>query len=320
MPAQITLAHTYSDRIAALCDGTVQVPDVDLRIVRGTTETIFWRMLREQPYDAAEMSLTAYVVERSRGNDALVAVPVFPSRMFRHAAIYVREDGALHSGEDLAGLRIGIPDYQMTVGVWVRSFLTDDYRVAPSDVTWFTGGLESPGIRERIELRVPSGCRIQPIAADEDLVSLLLAGRLDALVAPRIPEACRPGGGVRRLFSNPAALEADYFTRTGIFPIMHTLVLRRSTHDELPWLAGALQVAFEKAKAHAWEALSENDYLPYGDPWVVEAQRATRELMGDDYWPYGVEKNGHVLRSFLDACGAQGLLEKPLQIEDLFSS
>jgi 4,5-dihydroxyphthalate decarboxylase len=179
--------------------------------------------------------------------------------------------------------------------------------------------LESPGIRERIELRVPSGCRIEPIAADEDLVSLLLAGRLDALVAPRIPEACKPGGGARRLFSDPAALEADYFTRTGIFPIMHTLVLRRSTYDALPWLAGALHLAFEEAKAHAWEALGENDYLPYGDPWVVEAQRATRELMGDDYWPYGVEKNRHVLGSFLDACGTQGLLEKPLQVEDLFS-
>jgi len=319
MPVEITLAHTYSDRIAALCDGTVTVPDVDLRILRGTTETIFWRMLRDQPYDAAEMSLAAYAVERSRGNDALVALPVFPSRMFRHAAIYVREDSTLRSGEDLIGKRIGIPDYQMTVGVWVRSFLSDDYGVSPSDVIWFTGGLESPGIRKRIELRVPSGCRIEPIGADENLVGLLLSDDLDAVVAPRMPEALRPGRGVRRLFSDPAALEAEYFTRTGIFPIMHTLVLRRRTYDESPWLAGALQVAFEQAKAHAWESLSENDYLPYGHPWLVEAHLATRALMGDDYWPYGVEKNRHVLRTFLDACDTQGLLEKPLRVEDLFS-
>jgi 4,5-dihydroxyphthalate decarboxylase len=319
MPATITLAHTYSDRIAALCDGTVKVPDVDLRIVRGTTDTIFWRMLRDQPYDASEMSLAAYVVERSRGNQALVAVPVFPSRMFRHAAIYVREDSTLHSGEDLAHKRIGIPDYQMTVGVWVRSFLTDDYGVSPGDVTWFTGGLESPGIRKRIELRVPSGCRIEPIGVDENLVSLLLGGDLDAVVAPRMPEAFRPGGGARRLFANPAAVEADYFTRTRIFPIMHTLVLRRSTYDESPWLAGALQVAFEEAKARAWESLGENDYLPYGHPWLVEEHIATTALMGDDYWPYGVEKNRRVLRKFLDACGAQGLLENPLDVEDLFA-
>lgn len=319
MPATITLAHTYSDRIAALCDGTVKVPDVDLRIIRGTTETIFGPMLRDQPYDAAEMSLAGYAVERSRGNGALVAVPVFPSRMFRHAAIYVREESTLHSGEDLAGKRIGIPDYQMTVGVWVRSFLADDYGVSPGDVTWFTGGLESPGIRKRIELRVPSGCRIEPIGADENLVSLLLGGDLDAVVAPRMPEAFSPERGARRLFSNPAALEAEYFTRTGIFPIMHTLVLRRSTYDASPWLAGALQVAFDEAKARAWESLCENDYLPYGHPWLVEENIATRALMGDDYWPYGVEKNRHVLRKFLDACSAQGLLENPLSVDDLFA-
>src|SRR5262245_19968453 len=317
---RVTVAAGHYDRTEALRDGRVRAEGVDLTYLMLPVEEIFWRMAQYREFDAAEFSLGGYLVRRGRGADDLIAIPVFPSRFFRHSGIFVHSAAGIGRPEDLRGKRVGVPEYPMTAAVWVRGILADDYGVRPGDLEWVQGGLEEPG-RLPFEPAEPPGVRVGFAPADRSLAQLLAAGDIDALVTARTPSTFDRGGGpVRRLFADPWAVVRDYFARTGVFPIMHTVVIKREVLDADPWVASTLFKAFEAAKALALADLTQTSALPLSLPFVVQHAYDTTALMGDDFWPYGLEPNRRTLETFVRYVHEQGLIPEPLPIESLFAA
>ena len=318
MAIRITLACGASDRTLPLVLGDVRPAGIELTFLRMHPEEVFWRMTRHAEFDAAEMSLSSYILRRSRGDDALVAIPVFTSREFRHSCVWVRSDAGIESPADLKGKRMGVPEYQMTAAVWIRGFLSDDFEVAPSDLCWFSGGLYQPGREEKLPISIP-GVQLRAIDADQTLSQLLLDGELDAVMGARPPRGF-PGPRVRRLFPDFRRVEAEYFSRTGIFPIMHTVVIRRELLDREAWVARNLYDAFCESKQRAIQELSEPAELAVTLPWQIAELEATRQLMGLDYWPYGVAPNRKTLETLVRYSCEQGLAERSVPIEMLFAA
>ncbi len=317
MALHLTIAGGAYDRTAPLRDGRVRPEGVELNWLEMPPEEIFWRMMRYREFDLSELSFAGYVTRRARGVDDLVAIPVFLSRTFRHDNLYVNVDAGVERPEDLAGKRIGVPEYQITAAVWVRQFLEDDYGVRPEDVTWVQGGLETWG-RKPFEPVSPEGVTIEETPQGSTLAQMLADGEIDALLTPRPPSTFVDGDRVRRLFADPLNRIRDYYTRTGIFPIMHTVAMRRELIDANPWLPQSLLKAFEQAKQAAMADLRNptTHYisLPFLRANVAEAE----ELVGQDFWPYGLEANRHTLETFLHHVHRQGLISDRLAPEDLF--
>jgi 4,5-dihydroxyphthalate decarboxylase len=317
MTVHLTLACGATDRTLPLILGDVRPAGIDLTFLRMYPEEVFWRMTRHAEFDAAEMSMSSYLLRRSRGDEALLAIPVFTSREFRHSCIWVRSDAGIEAPADLKGKRIGAAEYQLTANLWIRGFLQDDYGVAPGDMQWFLGGLYQPGREEKLSVTIP-GVELHPIRADQTLSQMLLDGDLDAVMGPRPPSGF-PGQRTRRLFANFREVEADYFRRTGVFPIMHTVVIRGELLDRDPWIARSLFDAFCESKRRAMQELAEPVVLFTSLPWQIAEVESTRELMGDDYWPYGVEANRKALEALVRYSCEQGLAERPVSIESLFA-
>jgi 4,5-dihydroxyphthalate decarboxylase len=315
---RLTLASGHYDRTEALRDGRVRPEGIELTYLMLSVEEIFWRMARYREFDASEFSLGGYLVRRGRGADDLIAIPVFPSRFFRHSCVFVHADAGIAEPGDLRGKRVGVPEYEMTAAVWVRGFLADDYGVRPHEMEWVQGGLEDPG-RIPFEHAEPPGVTIGFAPTGRTLAQMLAAGEIDALVTARTPSTFRQeGGSVRRLFADPWAVERDYFQRTGVFPIMHTVAIKREVLDANPWVASTLFKAFETAKALAMDDLTQTSALPVSLPFLVAHAYETRALMGDDFWPYGLEGNRKTLETFVRYMHEQGLIPEPLPIESLF--
>jgi 4,5-dihydroxyphthalate decarboxylase len=259
------------------------------------------------------------VVRRGRGADDLVAIPVFPSRYFRQSCIFVNASAGIRRPEDLRGKRVGVPEYQMTAAVWARGAIADDFGVQPSEMSWVQGGLEDPG-RLPFEPVSPAGVELGFAPGDRSLAQMLAAGEIDALFTARTPSTfSRHGGPVRRLFDDAWDVERDYFRRTGIFPIMHTVVIKRELLDANPWLAATMLKAFAEAKRLATDELTQTSALPISLPFLVEHAYQTMDLMGDDFWPYGVEENRATLETFVRYMHQQGLIAEPMPIETLFA-
>jgi 4,5-dihydroxyphthalate decarboxylase len=319
-PVDLTLAIGRYDRSEPLADGRATVEGCATRVVFLDPEECFWRMLRHAEFDAAEMSLGSYCMLRARGDDRFVGVPAFPSRSFRHSSIYVRDDGSVTEPTDLAGRAFGVPEYQMTAAVWVRGLLAHDLGVDLSDVVWRTGGIEEPGREERQPLQLPPEFRVEPIPADRTLVQELLDGGIDALHAPRVPAAFRPpGSGIRRLLPDYDRREREWYDRTRIFPIMHTVVLRRELVDAHPWLPVSLLKGLEQAKRVALAGVADAPALRFTMPFLLATLEDQAARFGDDPWPYGLAPNRPTLDAFLDLLREQGLLAGPLTPEDLFA-
>src|ERR1700716_1817203 len=229
MALRVTLACGATDRTMPLIVGDVRPAGIDLTFLRMYPEEVFWRMTRHAEFDAAEMSLSSYLLRRSRGDDAVLAIPVYTSREFRHSCIWVRSDAGIDSPHALKGKRMGVPEYQMTAAGWIRGLLSDDYGGVPGDLDWFSGGLYEPGREEKLPISIP-GVQITAIGAQQTLSDMLLDGELDAIMGPRPPSGF-PGPKVRRLFEDFKSVEQAYFRRTGVFPIMHTVVIRRELLD-----------------------------------------------------------------------------------------
>ena len=318
----VTLACWDYDRTRALADGTVTPAGVDLTYLSLPVEETFFRMLRHREFDAAEMSLSSYVTALgAAGPDGadLVAIPVFPSRAFRHHGIYVRAGGRVAAPADLVGATVGVPEYQLTAAVWIRGILADRHGVPVAAVRYRTGGMHAPGRIEKQELHLPPGLDVAPIAPGETLVDLLERGELDALYTPRTPRPMLEGRDtVRRLFPDARAQEERYAAETGIFPIMHVVVLRRDLHDARPWVARSLYTAFEQAKAVVTARMAETAANPYLVPWLYDELERTRAVLGADFWPYGLESNRATLEVFLHYAHEQGLTARRLTPDELF--
>lgn len=309
------------DRIGALIDGTVQPKGIELNHLNLEVEEIFWRMMRHQEFDVAELSLSSFLIASDRGFPEFRAIPVFMSRSFRHSSIYVHTGSGIREAGDLRGRRIGLPEYQLTACLWARGILEHEYGVHPSDVLWYTGGEETPGRIEKVAVELPDNIRIQPIPEDLTLNGMLESGELDAMIAPRAPSSLLRGSShVARLFPNYPDVEAAYYQKTGIFPIMHVVVIREDVLEKHPWIAMNLYEAFELAKRKVYEGFAQTAALKVTLPWLTYEVERTRSIMGDDFWPYGLEANRKTLEAAISFSFEQGLIHRRLRLEDLFAA
>jgi 4,5-dihydroxyphthalate decarboxylase len=319
MKLPLTVACWDYDRTRALIDGRVGIEGCDATFFPLPVEETFFRALRHAEFDIAELSLSSYLMLTDRGSSPYVAVPAFVSRAFRHSAIYVRTDRGIKAPTDLVGRLVGVPEYQVTAAVWVRGLLEDEYGVTPADLRWRTGGVEQPGRHEKVDLTLPDGVEAAPIAPGETLSQMLADGRLDAIVAPRALSCyVERRAHVGRLFPDFRGVERAYFSKTGIFPIMHVVGIRRSLVEQHPWLASSVYKAFVDAKRHARPELAEVAALKISLPWLTAEFEETVALMGEDYWSYGVDGNKPTLEAILRYHHKQGLSSRQLAIAELF--
>jgi 4,5-dihydroxyphthalate decarboxylase len=308
------------DRTRALMEGTVVPDGIDLNYLNMPVEETFFRMLRSREFDIAEMSLSSYTVSLFKPDRPFIAIPVFPSRFFRHSCIYVNANSGIKEAKDLIGKRIGTPEYQMTAPVWIRGILQEHYGVPVDSVTYVTGGEEEPGRPEKLKLDLPARIKIEQIGPTQTLSQMLLDGEIDALHTARMPSTFRTGNGkVTRLFPDYAKVERQYYRDTSIFPIMHTLVIRREIYEANRWVAQSLFKAFSQSQKLAYEDLKETAALKTMLPWLASDVEDAIKEMGDDYWPYGLERNRKTLETFLRYSYEQGLSKQQLKPEDLFA-
>ena len=318
---RISLACQNSDRTRPLLDGRVRIEGVEFNWVPVDPEEIFHRAFRYQEFDVNEISLATHLTMTARGGSPFVGVPVFPSRVFRHSAIYIRRDRGISEASQLAGCRVGVPDYQQTAGLWVRGMLLDIYGVHPGQIHWWEGGQEQAGREPRTRIELPPNVSVAPIAADATLSGLLLAGDLDAIVSPRVPScAVSHPELVGRLFIDYRSAEEAYFRETKMFPLMHAIGIRRGLAAEHPWLAASLYKAFHEAKEICMRDLMMVNYLRSSLPWLADDVRRVQELMGRDYWRYGVSENRPELDAMCRYAFEDGLAPRVVEAGELFAS
>ena len=313
----ISLACGPYDRTRALADGRVEIDGVELRYIHLEPEEIFFRMLNYGEFDAAEMSLSTYLLTHL-ADGPFIAIPVFPSRMFRHTSVYVNSTAGIDKPQDLVGKTVGVAEYQLTANVWIRGILADHYGLPVESVKYRTGGLNTPGRHEKFSVNLPPQIDIAPVAEGQTLSGLLAAGEIDAIYSPRAPESFG-GPSVRRLFDDSRAEEERYYSETGIFPIMHVLVIHRRVYESNRWIAREMVKAFTAAKDIAFAELRRTVALSISLPWVREEFESTVDRMGSDFWAYGIEANRTVLSSFIRYAHAQGLIDTTPEPEDLFA-
>src|SRR5690242_2561880 len=246
----LSVAVRDYDRTRPLSDGIVQIDGVDPVFMALDPEEIFFRAFRRAEFDICELSMSSFTVKTAQGNCPYVGVPAFVSRAFRHTAIYVRTD-RIKKPEDLKGRKVGLPEYQLTANVWARSVLQDDFGVKPSDIHWVRGGIEHAGRPEKITIDLPKDVRLDNAPEGKTISALLAEGAIDGFIAPRAPALPKNTPNVGWLFADPVAAAKDYFRRTGVFPIMHLVGVRRTLAEAHPWLPGAVFKAFEQSKQAA---------------------------------------------------------------------
>ena len=254
---RLSVAIGDYDRNRPLIDGAVQIDGVDPVFMTLSPEEIFFRALRTFDFDICELSLSSFTVKTAAGNNPYVGIPCFVSRAFRHTSIYVRTD-RIKKPEDLKGKKVGVPEYQLTANVWARAILQDDHGVTPADVKWVRGAIEHAGRIEKITIKLPAGVELENAPEGRTISDLIDKGEIDGFIAPRPPHLARPNPNVGWLFRDPIAAAQDYFRRTGIFPIMHLVGVRRTLVEQHPWLPVAVMKAFEQSKAMALEALERH--------------------------------------------------------------
>lgn len=314
----LTFACLDYDRTRALQDGRVRPEGIDLRSLRLPVEETFFRQLRNREFDVSEISLSSYVLTLDLPQPPFVALPVFPSRYFRHQTMFVNERSGIRRPEDLVGRRVGIPEFQMTASVWQRGILRDEHGVPTESMRYFTGGLEQPGRDEKIPLTLPDSLSVTPIGPDRTLSAMLVDGELDAIFCANEPSCFGRDPHVVRLFPDYKAVEQDYFRRTRIFPIMHVVVLKREVFDAEPWVATSLTKAFQESLDLSYEDIRYRSALKTMLPWLSDHLAETEAVMGRDFWQYGVAPNHDTLDRFLGYSYDQGLAARRRTPEELF--
>jgi 4,5-dihydroxyphthalate decarboxylase len=316
---QLSVAMGDYDRTRALFDRRVTIDGVDPVYMLLTPEEMFFRAMRHQAFDITELSLSSYLIKHARGECPYIAIPAFLSRAFRHTSLYARRD-RIARPEDLRGKRIGLPEYQLTANVWARALLQDEHGIAPEDVTWVQGGIDEPGRPEKTKIALPAGVRVEVAPPGSTVSELLDRGEIDGFMAPRPPSLHirQRNPHIRWLFDDPTAAAKDYFRRTGVFPIMHIVGIRKELAAQHPWLPGAVFKAFVQAKLAAAAALADTSATKVMLPFVEEQLHAARESMGEDYWSYGVAPALPTLQAFVRHHHAQGLSPRQVAVEELF--
>ena len=296
----LTLACWDYDRTRPLIEGRVQPKGIDLKVEVLRPRQMFPRMLEKQEFHASELSLASYAALIGRGECPFVAIPVAVSKFFRHGCIYVRKGAGVRRPQDLKGKRVGTTQYSSTAVTYMRGMLKDEYGVEARDMHWFMGGLTKPTETPLIPLDLPPEIRLDFVPEGDTLERMMIEGRLDALLSIYIPKLFEDGWeGIERLFPDFKSVEKDYYARTGIFPIMHTIALREDVVREHPWVPASLYAAFCEARDIALEGLWDTDALRLGLPWLIDHVEEAWRTFGKDFWAYGLAAN----RPALEALG-----------------
>ena len=303
----LTLAVGSYDHVRDLQPRGLSLNVINLRI-----EEIFFRFTKFREWDVSEMSFGKVVALMAEPEPAIIALPVFVSRVFRHSAIYLRKGSGIAAPKDLEGKRVGVPEWAQTATIYVRGMLAHEYGVDLKSIAWTQAGVHEPGRIEKVPLYLAPGLRVTP-APERSLAELLAKGELDAVISAR-----NPGG--ERLFPDYPAQELAYYRKTRIFPIMHVVVLRREVYERDRWIAMNLFQAFAEAKDRALARAAEIGASAVPVPWVADHARRWREVAGEDFWPYGVEPNRPTLEAFLQYSFEQGVCKRRLQVEELFAA
>jgi 4,5-dihydroxyphthalate decarboxylase len=315
----LTLACEDYDRTRPLRDGRIKPEGIELNYLVMPVEEIFWRMMKYEEFDASELSLGAFLTAAARGRRPFIAIPVFPSRTFRHRCIFVNTRAGIHRPEDLRDKRVGLPEYSMTAAVWLRGLLQHEYGVAPGEIDWIQAGEEHPGRKDRVDFEMPAGIRLES-KADRTLNEMIETGEIDAMMSPRMPTCFINGSPrVRRLFPDYKQVEMDYFRKTGLFPLMHVIVIRKAVYGGHAWIAQTLYKAFCEAKDVCMKELYDTNVLRVSLPWTSAEYEQTRNLMTADYWPYGLAPNRANLETLHSYLHEQGLIPQKLRLDDLFA-
>lgn len=316
----VTLACGPYDRMEALRSGIVQPEGIDLTYVPiQSPPELFARMIKRGSFDVAEMSMSLYTQLRSKGEFPFVGIPVFPSRLFRHGYIFVNSESGITAPEDFSGRRVGVQEYHQTAGVWVRGLLASEYGVDLSSIRWKEGGVNAPRTPDVLDLRPGTDIDIEFIGEDVSLDQLLESGQIDAYFGARKPDSYRTSDRVQRLFPDYQQAERDYFRRTGIFPMMHTVVVREDLVDRHPWILESMFKAFVESKQWAMQQMRFSGTHRYMVPWLQAHIEEIDELFGGDPWPYGLEENRVAIETFLGCLVDQGFLATAPPIEQLFT-
>lgn len=314
----LSIGATFSDRIEALLDGRVAIAGhaAEVRIVEA--QTLFRQVMREAAFDVAELSMGSHIARVATAQRDYLGVPVFLSRSFRHANLYVRTDRGIDRPEDLTGRRVGTIDYQQTAGLWLRGMLADDHGVTRESIRWVAAGLHAPVLENRTAMALPDGIRVE--RSPSTLDALFAEGAIDAVMSPGAPRCFLQGTApVARMWPEPRSAELDYWRRTHVFPIMHVLVVRRALAEAYPDLPDALYTAFEEARRLAAADLIARDFPKVALPWLSDHANAARAALGGDPWTYGLEANRATLETMLRYAEADGLTPVPLTPDELFA-
>ena len=307
------------DHVRDLTAGAVLADGIDLLPLTMPVEEVFFRFIKFREWDISEMSMAKYVSLISQGDTSLVAIPVFPSRVFRHSSIYVRKDGPVKAPADLAGARIGLPEWAQTAAIYSRGFLAHQFGLDLRGIDWVQAGVNEAGRQEKVALKLPEGIRLAS-RPDTTLDAMLLSGEIDAMLSAHPPHSFESGHpNIRRLFDDIRTVEQAYFDETGIFPIMHTIAIRAEIVQRFPWVAMNLLKAFEEAKTRSVARLKEMTASRFPLPWVQSMAEAATGRFGSDLWPYGTAANRKTLEAFLLYAFEQGVCHRHLTPEDLFA-
>lgn len=317
---QITMAGGRYDRTRALIDGSVQPEGLDLEYIEMPIEEVFWRMLRYAEFDVAECSLAYYLISKSRGGPDFVAVPLFPSRCFRHGFIFINRKSGIKRPQDLRGKTMGVPEYSMTAALWLRAMFEHDYGVPPNAIRWRTGGIEEANRADRMNVRVDADVEIEQIPDGKCLNGMLESGEIDALIGPRIPSSYRnKHPDVTRLFPDYKTDEHAYYKKVGFVPIMHTVVMKRALYERAPWVAQSLFKAFRESTKRCYDMMLDINAIPYSLPWFLPALEETIAVFGQDFWPEGFEANWRNVETLMRYAKEQGLIDRLFKPEEIFA-
>jgi 4,5-dihydroxyphthalate decarboxylase len=315
----LTLAMSGYDHVRDMQTGDVKVEGVKLTVISLPIEELFFRFMRYREWEVSELSFAKYAALRASGDTSLTAIPVFLSRVCRHSSIYVRPDGP-KTPQELAGARIGVPEWAQTAAVYSRALLAHEWGIPLDSISWFQAGVSSAGRREKVALNLPNGLSLTPVP-DRSLDEMLVQGALDAVLSAHpLPSFEAGTGSVVRMFPDFREIEREYVARTGVFPIMHATVVRSEVLERAPWVAANLLTAFEEAKRRSIERLSEMTASRIPLPWIPTFVDDARAMMhGDDPWPYGLEANRSTLDAFVEWAYEQGVTARRLKSEELFA-
>lgn len=316
----ITFASCKYDRMEPLRTGEVVVEGVDLNMmVFPAGREIFDRMGGGQEFDVAEFSASEFISLLDRGDSPLVALPVFPSRVFRHGYLFVNTAAGIRTPKDLEGRRVGVPLYTQTAAIWAKGLLADQYGVDLDKIRWVQGAVEQAGSHGNPH----ASPLLRPVALEQNttgksLSQLLAEGGIDAYLGSRKPEGVGSDGRIARLFPDYRLQERRYWETRRIFPIMHLVAMRRDVYERHPWLATSLYKAFHAAKQVALERLRYAGSLFTMQPWLQAEMEEIDDLFGGDPFPYGVEANRPTLQALVRHLADQGLIRAPMPVDELF--